>query len=366
MKVKNCISLVLAVSLTGIVLTYWFMNGLRGPEAPPAPSNTSPASPSLIVTAHPTRHAFRQQLTWIGTVEPQASVALTALVAGRVDEIYIEDQDSLKVGQPVMLLGGPQVEERHAKLESEINSLGSQLELARQTVEQFKQSLAAKLATKDQVAEAQDRQIRLETQLDEARQRLKTLEKQVHLSAPMTGIFTNRRVSVGQNVKAGQVLGQIIDTNRLRITANIFAPPGANLLGKEATIRVEENRMLTGTVRHVLPEAASTGAMLVWLESPQIDAQLRPGQMVQGSLIMDVRHDSLAVPESAIVYDQEEHPCLFVRRNNTFKPLNIKLGLVQDGWAEVLSGLEQDQVVVTQGAYELYYRQFNEQFKVQD
>ncbi|MEJ2689530.1 MAG: hypothetical protein P8130_06185, partial [Deltaproteobacteria bacterium] len=82
MKVKNCTPPNLAVSLTVIALTYWFMNGRRGPMAPLVPSKTSPASPSLLVTAHPTRHDFRQQPTWNDTVEPQASVASTALVAG--------------------------------------------------------------------------------------------------------------------------------------------------------------------------------------------------------------------------------------------------------------------------------------------
>ena len=88
--------------------------------------------------------------------------------------------------------------------------------------------------------------------------------------------------------------------------------------------------------------------MTVWIEGSQIDTQLRPGQLVGGTMVVKVRPDTLAVPESAIVYDSQEHPYLFVRQDSSYEPLSIQVGLEQDGWVEVLSGLKQDQIVVTQ------------------
>jgi len=202
--------------------------------------------------------------------------------------------------------------------------------------------------------------------LRETRLSLKALENQINLTAPIDGIFTNRLVSVGQEVNAGQVVGEIIDTGRLRITASLFPPRVIELQGKEATIRLSENQTLTGIVQRVLPQALSTGAVTVWIEGPQIDTQLRPGQMVGGDIVFKVKPNTLAVPQSAIVYDSQEHPYLFVSEDSAYKSLSIQVGQEQDGWVEVLSGLKQDQLVVTQGAYELFYRKFNEQFKVQD
>ena len=129
---------------------------------------------------------------------------------------------------------------------------------------------------------------------------------------------------------------------------------------------MSDNQTLLGIVQRVLPRALSTGAVTVWIEGRQIDTQLRPGQMVGGDIVVKVKPDTLAVPESAIVYDSQEHPYLFVRKDSAYEPLSIQVGQEQDGWVEILSGLKQDQLVVTQGAYELFYRKFNEQFKVQD
>lgn len=74
----------------------------------------------------------------------------------------------------------------------------------------------------------------------------------------------------------------------------------------------------------------------------------------------------LAVPKSAIVYDQQDHPFLFVSKDGIYKRLSIQTGMTQHGWVEILSGLKDDQLVVVKGAYELFYRNFNEMFKVQD
>jgi RND family efflux transporter MFP subunit len=367
MKSKHYIVKILAVSLIGTaVFTYWHDKSQGSATGNFASSNSSPIARLMITTSHPALHTFTRHTPWIGTVEAQVSVELTALVAGRVEQINAEDQLQIEKGQRVMRLGGPQIEDVRAKLEAEIESLGTQADLARQTLERLKESFKTRLATKDQLAAAQEAKVRLEAQLRETRLNLITLNHQINITAPIKGILTNKLVSVGQNVNAGQVVGEIIDTARLRITASLFPPRGIELQGKEATILMSENQTLTGTVQRILPRALSTGAVTVWIEGPQIDIQLRPGQMVGGDIVIKVKPDSLAVPQSAIVYDSQEHPYLFVSKDGAYEQLSIQVGQEQDGWVEVLSGLNQDQLVVTKGAYELFYRKFNEQFKVKD
>jgi len=367
MKRKYYIVIMLVVALIGLaVFAYWYDRTRRSDEGNVASSTSSPVDRPLITSALPARRTFSLRIPLIGKVESRASVELTALMAGRVEVINAEDQRQLEKGQRVMQLGGTRIEDARARLMTEIESLVTQVDLARQTVERLKESLQTRLATKDQLAAAQDAKVGLETQLREAQLNLETLENQINILAPMEGVFTDRRVSVGQDVNAGQVVGEIIDTSRLRISASLFPPRGVKLQNKEATIRLSENRTLTGTVRRILPRALSTGAVTVWIEGPQIDTHLHPGQMVGGDITAESISGTLAVPKSAIVYDSEEHPYLFVSKDSSYKPLSIQVGLEQDGWVEVLSGLEEDQLVVTQGAYELFYSKFNEQFKVQD
>lgn len=366
MKNKHYIILVMAVFLVGMVLVYWYMNH-RGPASGNlALTNALPADQPLITKAQPAIRTFTRRIPWIGTVESKASIELIALVAGRVVAIEADDQARIEKDRLVIRLGGTQIEGVRAKLEAEVESLKTTLELAGQRVERLRESLKVQLATKDQLAAAQEMQVNIETQLRETRLNLRILENQVCISAPINGIFTNRRVSIGQDVNAGQVLGEIINVDRLRIVASVVPPLGIELQGKEATIHLDESRSLTGLVQSVLPQAGGTGAVIVWIEGPQIERPLRPGQTIGGEMIVEVKPHTLAVPKSAIVYDSKEHPYLFISKGSSYEPLSIQVGLEQDGWVEVLSGLKQDQFVVTQGAYELFYKQFNEQFKVQD
>lgn len=366
MKSKHYITLALVVAIIGLGAYALLHIEPRETVAGKTASDSSSAPESLISTAYPAKRTFTLQIHWVGTVESQASIELAALVAGRVQSIDAEDQRPVKMGQSVIRLGGPQIEDTRARLTAQIESLETQVQLAWETLVRLEENLKTQLATKDQVAAAQEAKVRLETQLRDARLNLKTLARQSRITAPMNGIFTNRRVSVGQDVAAGQVIGDVIDTDRLRVNASLFPPQDLELQGREAAIRLNESQTITGIVRQVLPLASSTGAVTVWIEGPQIDAQLRPGQTVGGEIVAQSRSDVLAVPESAIVYDAQDHPFLFVGKDGAYERLGIQTGMTQDGWVEVLSGLKEDQLVVVKGAYELFYRKFNEQFKVQD
>lgn len=366
MKARHGITLALIVLLVALAFVLWKVNGRRTNEVSNAAGESRPAAAPLVTTARPVRRTFSLRIPWIGTIESVASVKLTALAAGRIDAIEVEDQDRVEAGSTVVRLGGLRIEGERARLAAEVESLQTRLELARQKVGRLEESLRSQLVTRDQVASAKDARVDLETRLREARLQQETFAKKVLIKAPVAGTFTKRRVSEGQEVDAGQVIGDIIDAGHLRIAASLFSPQGAGLPGKEATIRLGENRTLTGRVRSVLPEADQTGATMIWIEGPLIDAQLRPGATVSGSVTVASRREALAVPESAVVYDEKEHPLLFFAKDGAYEPGRVELGLVQEGWVEVLSGLDPDQTVVTRGAYELFYRTFNEQFKVAD
>jgi len=366
MKARRYVTLALAGAIIGAAAY-----GLSHIDSPVAAagktaSDSSPVPASLIRTAYPGKRTFTLQVRWVGTVESQASIELMALLAGRVEAIDAEDQNPVSMGQSVMRLGGPRIEDARARLTTRIESLKAQVRLARETRARLEENLKTRLATRDQVAAAQGAEVRLETQLSDARLNLKTLNRQSQITAPMKGIFTNRRVGVGQDVAAGQIVGDIIDTGRLRVKASLFPPRRLQLQGREAVIRSSESPPLTGTVRQVLPLASSTGAVTVWIEGPQIDGQLRPGQSVGGEILVQSRAGVLAVPESAIVYDARENPFLYVGNDGAYGRIGIQTGMVQDGWVEVLAGLKEDQRVVVRGAYELFHQQFNERFRVQD
>ncbi|MCL5282137.1 MAG: efflux RND transporter periplasmic adaptor subunit [Planctomycetes bacterium] len=320
----------------------------------------------LIAVAPPTVRTFVVRVPWVGVIQSTSTVELIALVAGRVQSLAATDEMPIQAGASVMVLGGPLIVAQQAKIEANLESLQSQLGLAHQNVQRLEQNIKEQLSTRNDLATAQEAQLKLQAQVRDAQMALQALQEQTHVVAPIAGVFTNRRVNIGQTVKADDVLGAIVDPNHLRVVASLFPPAQTPLTGKEATVRITTNRTVPGIVRRIVPQADSLGATTVWIEGPQIDQQLRPGQTVAGEVIMEVRPSSWAVPESAVLYHERDQPYVLVEVQGRYERRNVRLGLTQEGWVEILSGLQPGESVVTQGAYEIAGREFSSQYRVED
>jgi len=363
MRIVYWLLAILAGMALGAGIVYWRLE--RRPSAGEPAQESRPVTAPLIAVSQPVVRTLSRQAPWVGVVQSRASVQLKALQAGLVEAIDAADQMPVRRGDIILRLGGPQIETQRVRLQTELESLKTQLDLATQTMERLRQNLGQQLATADQVAAAQEARVKLQAGLRDAQLALDSFEQQARVVSPMAGVFTNRRISLGQTVSAGDALGDVVDSNSLRVVASLFPPERASLEGREATVRLDQNDRVAGVVTRVLPEASGTGAAAVWIEGPQINERLRPGQTVGGEVTVDTRH-ALTVPQSAIVYDVNEQPYIFVQQDGTYESRAVRLGLTQDGWVEVVSGLEEGRPVVTQGAYGLFYRRFNEQFKVED
>ncbi len=365
-KHSNVTGFLLLVVL-GVVgsLTYTYLSPPT-PDSDGAGSDAEPSFPSVIDTAKPTVRTFRKEIPWIGVVESQTLVELRALMAGRVESIEVQDETPIEPKVTVMKLGGPQVESKRSRLEAEIQSAESDLDLADRLAKHLAELHGEKLATNEQFTAAEQNKIDIQSKLQDAQLALKAFEKETQIVGPIPGVFTDRRVSPGQSVQASEGVGAIIDPDHLRIVATVHTKDGAALRDKEATIRLDANQSVTAVVQRVLAQRSETGLAKVWIEGPAVNADLRPGQTVGGTVVVDTVRDALAVPESAVVYDSEERPCVFVANGNTSERRDVEIGPTQDGWVEIRSGLKPDESVVTQGAYELFYRDFNERYKVQD
>jgi len=366
MKASSSIALALLVAGAAAWVTYAMMSSRQRATMEQRDLRRRPTAGPLIVASHPASRTFEQRVPWIGTVQSRSAVHLRALVDGRVEAIQADDQAAVRSGQSILRLGGPHVESRRARMRATIDTLKSRLALAEQTAQRLSKDVADQLATKDQLAAAQQARLALSGQLQDARITLESLEHQLVVTAPAAGVFTNRQVSLGQTVRAGQTLGDVVDPGRLRVLASLFPPEGSVVNGKEASIRLAQDRSVIGTITQVLPEMSKTGAVQVWIEGPQIDGQLAAGQTVSGTITIRTAPSAVAVPASAIVFDSKEQPYVFVKTDDTYVRRRVALGLWQDGWVQVLSGVKQSETIATHGAYELYYRRFSSQFKVED
>lgn len=320
----------------------------------------------FITTARPVRRDFQHNVPWTGEVESQQQVAITALEAGRIITISAVDDSTVAKDAALMQLGGPQVQSRLAVMHATIAAWRERLALAQQGVAHKRQAVTEKVTALGELLQAQDELIQLQAGLATALETQQAFTARLTLQAPFPGVFTQRRVSVGQDVDAGTVLATLLDPTHLRIEATVFLADAAALHGRTAVVRRNAATPVRGTVSHTLPARTPAGGTRCWIEGEAINQALRPGQVVLGTLLFDTRTAALAVPQSAVVYDTQERPYVFVQRHQKFIRQRVHVGLTADGWVEIRDGLKETDEVVTQGAYEFLHADFNQVYKVTD
>jgi len=350
----------IAVVITG---TIWFSRakktGLR--EQRSGLPNTQ-----LIKTAHPQLRDFKQTRRWIGEAQTKIKINLLAPSDGTINFVAQKDEQEIKRGELLFRIGGSTVRTKIASLKTKIAALKQRLAIATKTLRLKKRAVKEGLARADDLAAAQNSVISAKANINDAQTRLSLLLQSLSIRSPISGVFTNRRVSIGQRVTQGTELAQIIKPHKIRVLARVFTSHPESLAGKNTAVYTQEGRQLTGVITKVLPQYDPSGAVRLWIEGPDLDANLKPGQMVEGVILVTVHKSSVCVPRSAIVYDDGEHPYVFVKGPDGYEKRSVKTGLSSGQWIEIVSGLTPKDEVVTHGGYELYYREFKKIYKVAD
>ena len=317
--------------VTGTIKTndYIVVNGaqkLLAVELKPGGEESTPPVVSVQTNALQlaTLHRYVQAY---GTVEPApattnapaAGVALAAPVAGVITKVALVEGQHVEKGDLVV----------------ELNS-------GTLTVENAEQEVA--------------RQRQLYAQQNTSQRNLQSAEAQLALLrvlAPMSGTVVHVNVKPGQSVDLPTVVAEVMDLNRLVVSAQIPA--------------AEAGELKAGNPVEVLTEPPVT-AELAFL-SPTVDTNnntvlarvllppgglLRPGQFVALRIVTAVHVDCLAAPGESVVTDESGQSAIALVKGGQATQTAVRTGVRENGWIEVAApGLKAGDVVVSVGAYGL-------------
>jgi len=305
-------------------------------------------------------------LPLIGKAESARTVAFRAQVEGRVVAIRVADGARVTAGAVVFELGGSRVAARRQALVAGVETAARSVEAATKHLEQAERRRKSHLAAPGEVSAAAAELAAAQAQAATARAELERFEASVTLAAPASGRFANRRVSRGQVVRPGDVLGEILEPGSIRIAAQIVPRPGLDPRpGQRAMIDGAGSEELAATVTAMQPQATAAGTVQVWLTGDDLRA-LAPGTAVRGHIVVAVREGAVTVPATAVVRDSQDRPLVFVTSAGRYEERPVTTGEQGPGWIEITSGLEPDAEVVTEGAYELYWARFGKEYTVED
>lgn len=313
-----------------------------------------------------------------GEFLPYLSVAIHAKVTAFVDKVEVDRGSIVREGQPLASLIAPELASQRAEAEAKVQALESQraeaeakLVAAQSTYERLKTASATEgaiagneliLAEKAvdaarSLMQAQENSIKAAQQ---ATASLKDLEGYLRVTAPFSGMITERQVHPGALVGPGAgfsiPLFRLEQNSRLRLVVAVpEAAVGGIVKGARVSFRVPAypGETFTGTVARI-PDSmdSKTRTMPVELDVTNAQARLAPGMYPEVLWPVHRKGPSLLVPPSSIVTTTER---IFVIRLRDGKAewVNVARGAPVDTLVEVYGPLNPGDEIVRRGSDEI-------------
>ncbi|MCF3649247.1 efflux RND transporter periplasmic adaptor subunit [Synoicihabitans lomoniglobus] len=261
-----------------------------------------------------------------GTIRADNQVVLYPEITGRIAEVFAEDGDTVKTGEPLVRVNDDQVREQvrqseaghrisaarlrqaqarlaeaeaQARRSAELNARNLVSDLEYETLAAQRESAAADV----ELAEAE-----LEQAAAGLAERRDLLSKAI-VRAPVNGIVGSRRAEVGMQASPAAPLFTLGDLSNLHVRVNLTdAMIGYIEVGQSANLIVEDflgdTEPLAGRVARISPflneVTRSTEAEITITAS---DSRLRPGMFLPVDILYGESQQATLVPTSALFTD---------------------------------------------------------------
>lgn len=312
-------------------------------ESFPEPSET--VEPYRVNTVR-----WRETLASVGEVKVQQSVVLRNEVEGRVITVGFAPGDSVRKDQLLLQLDASEEIARLRAAEADA-------ELASRTLARNEQLASKQLVSREQFEQARAQRAVALAQAEA----LRAIIAKKTLTAPFDGRAGLHTLQAGQFLAANTAITQLVG-NEPTVWVDFAVPQQQAAIATGAAVQVSVRGVtaepLAGTITAADPAVSTTSRNLMLRATVDNSAALlKPGMLVDVALDTAPPRDVLAVPDTAVLYDEggshvfllqaDEHGALRARRQ-AVTTAGVKQGLVA-----ISAGLQGGEQVAANGAYKL-------------
>lgn len=319
-----------------------------------------------IVTEPARRQIVAPVLLATGHVEadPGRSAQVPAKVAGVVETVLFREGDVVKEGAVLATVRAPGL----GGLRADLASVQARTVSAKSNLTRLEMLAQRNMASQQELAAARAEATALDAEGRAAKQRLQALGLAAtgnasifSLRAPISGSITVRAVLPGQAVTAESSVATIVSIDRAWFVARIFEHMLARVrVGAVAEVELNAfpDHPFLGKVEHLAATVdAEAQTVVARIPIENREDLLRIG-LFGSARIATTDPSAAPAPVLAVtrgsVIDIVGKPAVFVRgEGGSFELHEVVLGASGPGVVEILSGLQEGELVVTRGAWTL-------------
>lgn len=354
------------------------------------PPQQPPADPPTVDVVRVTRQDLAQTLTLAAEFRPFQEIDVDAKEAGYVKQIYVDYGSRVNEGQLLAVLEIPELQDQVAQAEASYKQSQDEIQHAQFEIRQAEAVYQAthldytrlsdvsktqpNLVAQQEIDDALAKDQAAAAQVDAAKaalaaaqqhllaaqanqERVRALYAYSRITAPFSGVVTKRYADTGSMLQAGtssytqaMPLVRLSQNDLLRLT--IYVPEASVPLvhlGMSAQVHVPAlGKTYQGKVARFADKIdLNTRTMHTEVDVPNPTLELVPGMYAYVSLVLQARKNVLAVPVLAIDRQGNQASVLAVNARRRIELAPVQLGLETPNRVEVLSGLHQNDMVVT-------------------
>lgn len=161
------------------------------------------------------------------------------------------------------------------------------------------------------------------------------------INSPITGTVVQKLMTTGELAKGDKAIYELANLNNVWADLTLYRKDAPLIKqGMSVTVTGDEGKpQSNSTISYISPlgieDSQTVLARAVLVNEPR---QWLPGMYVNAAIVIHQQAVTVAIPHAAIQYI-EEQPVVFIQRGDEFEATPITLGLEDEQWAEVKTGL---------------------------
>jgi len=288
---------------------------------------------------------------------------------GRIADLFAKVGDEVKKGQPLFTIDSPDL----VQASSTLISAAAVLELTTRNLERMKTLFAAKAAAQKDFEQATSDNRTAQGAYRAARDAVRIFGKSdaeidriveerkvdpiLVVPSPISGRITARNAAPGLLVQPGAQPAPFVvaDVSTMWMLANVAESDSpAFKVGQDVrvTVMAYPGRVFTGRISTIGSSVdVATRRVLVRSEIDDPNHELRSGMFANFVISTGAPMRSVAVPLDGVVREGDGTMTVWVtadRRRFTMR--SVKVGLLRDGYYQILDGLQPGELMATEGA----------------
>jgi len=343
--------------MAGAVAAYFYATDGRAARKESAkPAAKSATQAVLITTAPVTARTLEVYEEVLGTIENVIDPTIGAEVAGRVTRVTGFTGKKVKQGELIAEIDAADFQIQQRADQAEIGRLTSLLEQQERVVERQQKLVSQGFISKNAVDDAVAQRNALRQQLAAARAKSEATGRSVTKSrvlAPVDGEIETQIVAVGDYVKVGDPLFRMVGVQELRV--HLLLPEAAATRIKPGLKVVlsppaAPERALEARIDEIKPTLGTNNRALDAIVKIRGEGTLfRGGGTVNARIVTSSLDGALMVPEQSVVL-RPAGKVVYAIEGNVARQRVVETGMRQDGWQQILKGLNAGEMVAADGA----------------